>query len=114
MWHTGVMTTTSTPASAAATAVLIEEPSRSKQGGPCWISIDGVGYLTRSTKDLSHLIGQSVAVTGKAVLRRATRTSTDRRSWTVEITGDPSDTVDLAVAGDYLTARLVGARAAGQ
>ncbi|WLP91448.1 hypothetical protein [Gordonia sp. NB41Y] len=76
------------------------EPSRSKQAGPCWIraftDTDPV-YATTAPKELTPAVGTTLIVEGKVILKRATRTSTDRRRWELTVTGRPEDTVAVSL-----------------
>lgn len=67
-------------------------PSRSKQAGPCWIAVEGT-YASTTEKAIDIEVGAEIKVTGKVTLNRSTRVSTDRKTWTVRVTGDPADTV---------------------
>lgn len=83
-----------------------DAPSRSKQAGPCWIGIDGT-YATPAGRQLACHIGQTL--TGKATLRRASRTTTDRDSWTVVVTGNPDDEVTVSLGSPQpVTATITG------
>jgi hypothetical protein len=83
-------------------------PSRSKQAGPCWIAIGGT-YASTAPRTIDAAAGTAITVTGKAVLRRATRISTDRETWTLYATGNPGDEVTLRVGmGQYVEAVITG------
>lgn len=71
-------------------------PSRSKQGGPCWIAIDGT-YAAETSREVEADVDAILSVTGKVTLRRATRTSTDRAEWKIRVTGDPTDSFSLSL-----------------
>jgi hypothetical protein len=97
------------PDVATITITQTEAPSRSKQAGPCWIRLDGPGdptYASTTNRTIAVPTGSAVTAEGKATLRRATRTTTDRGSWTLTATGNPDDTVTLAVP-DYGTQVVV-------
>lgn len=62
---------------------ITDEPSRSKQGGPCWITIDNVyAKTTWTTVDVE---GDSVELKAKVTLRRSTRIDTQRRDETIQL-----------------------------
>ncbi len=95
------------------TTITITEtgaPSRSKQAGPCWIAIDDT-YASPSGREMSAQVGETLTVTGKATLRRSTRTDVTRRAWTLTVTGDPADVVRLSVGSPQsVDAEITGAR----
>jgi hypothetical protein len=75
-------------------------PSRSKMAGPCWIAISATGndiYASDKTKTVQWATGTAIHVNGRATLRRSTRATTERGSWTLYATGDPADTVTVGV-----------------
>lgn len=88
------MTTT---ADTTPTITLTGEPSRSKQAGPCWISVLG-GYAKPTATAINAEVGATIEVSAKAVLRRSSRGASDtaRASWTLVVTGDPADTVTVS------------------
>lgn len=81
------------------TITLTGEPSRSKQAGPCWIAaIDSTGtniYAATKPRDVDIEVGETLKVTAKAVLRKASGPRTERDSWELTVTGNPEDTVDF-------------------
>lgn len=92
------------------TITQTEAPSRSKMAGPCWIAI-GDTYATESGRTITAEIGERLTVTGKAVLRRSSRTSTERSAWDVEVTGKPDDTVTVSLGSPQsVTAKITGVR----
>jgi hypothetical protein len=102
------MTTTQTTATLTVTET--DSPSRSKQAGPCWIAVDGT-YASPSGRTIDAEVGSTVTATGKATLRRATRTTTDRETWTLVVTGDPADVVTLSVGSPQsVDATVTGVR----
>lgn len=83
------------------TITQTDAPSRSKQAGPCWIAVGDTYASTAARTVQAGEPGSTVIVTGKAVLRRATRISTDRETWTLYVTGNPDDKVTLQVGAGY-------------
>jgi len=71
-------------------------PSRSKMAGPCWIAIGDV-YAGEKPRTITAASGDKITVTGKAQLRRKTRSTVERQTWTLYATGDPADTVTVGV-----------------
>jgi len=78
------------------TITQTEAPSRSKMAGPCWIAIGDV-YASTRPREITAERGGKITVTGKAILRRATRSTEERETWTLYATGNPDDTVTVGV-----------------
>ncbi len=96
---------------ATVTLTQTDAPSRSKQGGPCWIAIGSV-YATTAGKDLDAEVGDTITVTGKCSLRRASgKVDIRRDTWKVTVTGDPADTVTVTLGSPQaVTAVITGVR----
>lgn len=100
------------------TLQLTEEPSRSKQAGPCWVGVatnpDVARYefatpaTAKAPRSVDVQVDTVVRVAGVATLRRATRTSKDRNDVTYTVTGNPDDVVTFVVVPRYLEARITG------
>lgn len=89
-----------------------DSPSRSKQAGPCWIRIGDV-YASTAARAVDASPGEHITAEGKAILRRATRISTERETWRLVVTGDPADTVTLTVgSGQCVEAVVTGVKRA--
>ncbi len=74
-----------------------EAPSRSEQGGPCWIAVTGT-YATPGGKTIPAEVGATLTVTGKVSLRRAGgRVDVQRSTQTVLVTGDEADMVTVSL-----------------
>ena len=87
----------------------IDSPSRSKMAGPCWVAIGGT-YASTSGATIEAVVGQTLTVTAKVTLRRATRTDTQRASWTVRVTGDPADVAEVRLGSPQaIAAEIRGA-----
>ena len=86
---------TTTAATKTVTILQTGSPSRSKQAGPCWVAV-GDTYAATTVRSI-ETAAETVTVTGKVTLRRSTRTSTERQTWTLAVTGDPADTLDLSI-----------------
>lgn len=71
-----------------------DRPSRSKQAGPCWVAI-GSTYASSSGKSIEAEEGEILEVTAKVTVRRATKNTTDRKSWRVQVTGNPDNVVHV-------------------
>lgn len=96
---------------ATITITQTDSPSRSKMAGPCWIRIDDPEtYASTKARSITADAGAKITVSGKAMLRRATRDQTERKDWTLWVTGNPEDTVTLRVGhGQWVEAVITGA-----
>ncbi len=85
-----------------------DSPSWSKRAGPCWIGIEGSApvYAVTAVHTL-ETDAESVVLHGRVCLRRATRTTDDRESWTLRVTGDPADTVTLSLGSPQSVTAVV-------
>ena len=89
------------------TLIQTDIPSRSKQGGPCWVAI-GETYAATTPRTLDAEIGEILIVTAKVSLRRASGyTDVKTRNWTVRVTGNPDDTVDVALGSPQSVAAVI-------
>jgi hypothetical protein len=98
---------------ATVTLTQTDSPSRSKQGGPCWIAIGSV-YATTAGRELDAEAGDTITVNGKCSLRRASgKVDVRRDSWSVIVTGDEADTVTVSLGSPQaVSATISGVREA--
>ena len=98
---------------ATVTLTQTDSPSRSKQGGPCWIAI-GNPYATTGGKEIAAEVGETLTINGKCSLRRASgKVDIRRGSWPVVVTGDPADAVTVSLGSPQsVSATVSGVREA--
>jgi hypothetical protein len=96
---------------ATVTLTQTDAPSRSKQGGPCWIAIGDV-YATTAGKQLDAEVGATLTIAGKCSLRRASgKVDVRRDTWDVTVTGDEADAVTVSLGSPQaVTATITGVR----
>lgn len=92
---------------------LTNEPSRSKQAGPCYVRIaDHHGdHHYATTGGMTREIPEGPATLEVvARLRRSTRTSVDIETIAVIVTGDDADTISVDSRTGYLGACITGVK----
>lgn len=105
---------------AEVTIQKIDEPSKSKKGGPCWLAIatsenSGLTFANDEPETVEADQGQTITVVGKAKLKKWSgeidNHGTKKR---LVVTGNPDDSVIVTVGGgQWVKAEVTGVQEKG-